>query len=163
MFGSTTTTYFDNFKIVEMTEPAISAVPEKDESAKYSIRKEAAGLSAGLRFKGNVDASVKAAADEIGFVVAPAELVYGEENWYKVDSLNKNAKKAVAYNDTKDVVYSSKGDTVSYQLILTNLGKLADRRFAAVMYVKTGDTYTYISLGEISYNTVAAEYAVRGY
>ncbi len=163
-FGAqNSTVYFDNVKIVEMTEPTVNAVPEKDASAKYSIRKEAAGLSAGLRFRGDVDANVKVAADEIGFVVAPSELVFGEENWYKVDSLNKNAKKAVAYNGTKDVVYSDNGDTVSYQLILTNLGNLASRRFAAVMYVKTGDTYTYISLGEISYNAVEAEYAVRGY
>ena len=161
-FGATTTAYFDNIKIVEIVEPTYSTVPEKDESAKYSIREESATKSAGLRFKGDVDATVKAAADEIGFVVAPIELVVTDANWYKLDTLNANAKTVVAYNGSKDVVYEEKNDAVSYQLVLTNLGALADRRFATVMYVKTGDTYEYISLGEMSYNQVLAEYAIRG-
>ena len=161
MFGSNTTTYFDNFKIVAVEE-VDSVVPEKDASAKYSIRETAAGTTAGLRFRGSVANNVKETADEIGFVVAPASLVGGNDNWYKLDSLSIAAKKVVAYDGTKDVVYSSDAETTSYQLILTKLDNIVAHRFAAVMYVKTGNTYEYISLGEISYNQVLAEYAVRG-
>ncbi len=160
-FAANVTAYFDNLKIVAVEE-VDSVVPEKDESAKYSIRETAAGTTAGLRFRGSVANTVKEAADEIGFVVAPVSLVGGNDNWYKLDSLSVAAKKAVAYDGTKDVIYSSDAETTSYQLILTKLDNIVVHRFAAVMYVKTGNTYEYISLGEISYNQVLAEYAVRG-
>ncbi len=171
IFGANNTTvYFDNIKIVEVGQ-FDSVVPEKDDSAMYSIREESnegAFVSAGLRFRGTVETAVKAGAEEIGFVIAPVEAIAGDADWYEIPTLNAAAKTAVAYDSTKDVIYDDEDNGTSYQLVLKGLSNaqgqnICERRFAAVIYVKTNDAYSYISLGEMSYAEVAAEYAVRNY
>ena len=168
--GQDTVAYFDNIKVVAMDTQNYST-EAVDESAKYSIRKDSndgSFTSAGLRFRGTVAADVKANADEIGFVIAPSSIGYSDADWYKLDSLNASAKTATAYvKGGKDVVYEETAAGTSYQLILSKLSNeqgdnIFARRFAAVMYVKSGDTVTYMSLGEVSYNEILAEYAVRG-
>lgn len=164
--------YIDNVRIVRIDTQSYAFEDEVvDESAKYSIRKDSNDggfVSAGLRFRGTVSADVKANADEIGFVIAPSDISCNDANWYKLDSLNAKAKKSVAYvKDGKDIVYEETAEGSSYQLILSKLSNeqgenLFNLRFATVMYVKTGDTYTYMNLGEVSYNEIVAEYAVRG-
>lgn len=170
------TVSIDNMQMIEIGE--VDAIEAADESALYSIRREVksdvenevAYQSAGLRFRGSVAAQSREDAAEIGFVVAPVEKVVTTANWYELENgLNANAKKVVAKDASNDIYYSiNDDDTVSYQLILTGLtneegGSICARRFAAVMYVKTGETYEYFSLGEMSYNQVKAEYAIREY
>lgn len=169
------TAYYDNVQLIEMDNLA-SAVPETDNaSPAYSIRSEKEATnnsgtyqSAGLRFRGVVSNDVKATADEIGVVVIPSSVAVSDSDWYNLKvGTNKAAKKAVWYEkNVKDVIYSVGTDSTAYQLILTKLsdenGKnLYNRRFAAVMYVKSGDNYTYYSLGETSYNETKAKYMVK--
>ena len=173
--ATNSTVYYDNFQIFELST-LDTAVPSTDDaSPAYSIRAEKSASnnngkyqSAGLRFRGFVDNDVKAAADEIGVVVVPSYIAVGDSEWYNVKKgVNQNAKTAVWYEkDSKDLVYNYSAEQTAYQLILTNLTnqdgkKFLSHRFAAVMYVKTGDTYTYYSLGETSYNETKAKYAVK--
>ena len=175
LFGVTNATaYFDNVQIIEVEAiPDSVAVGEKAD-AMASIRTELKAednngvyRSAGLRFRGTIDNSVKDNADEIGFVVAPSSSVESDNEWYKLETgLNPIAKTAVCYSKGEfDKSYINGVSQTAYQMILTGLstedGKTAYmRRFTAAMYVKTGETYTYYSLGEISWNEVAATYRV---
>lgn len=175
LFGvSGATAYFDNVQVIEF-ESIPEAVPaENDASAAASIRtpKSAADnngiyLSAGLRFRAIIDNEVKDAADEIGFLVAPSSAVRADSDWYKLENgLNTIVKQGVCYKkDVTDIVYEQGTNQIAYQMILTGLstedGNTAyTRRFSAVLYVKTGDAYTYYALGETSFNQVAATYKV---
>ncbi len=175
LFGvSGATAYFDNVQVIEV-ESIPEAVPaENDASAAASIRVAKAAednngvyLSAGLRFRGTIDNSVKETADEIGFLVAPSSSVMTDTDWYKLESgLNPIVRQGVCYKkDVTDIVYEQGTNQTAYQMILTGLstedGKTAYmRRFTAVMYVKSGEAYTYYALGETSYNQVAATYKV---
>ena len=175
LFGVTSATaYFDNVQIIEVQSVPDAVPAENDASAAASIRteKKAADnngvyLSAGLRFRGIIDNSVKETADEIGFLVAPSSSVMADTDWYKLESgLNPIVRQGVCYEKNgKDIVYEQGTNQTAYQMILTGLstedGKTAYmRRFTAVMYVKSGETYTYYALGETSYNQVAAGYKV---
>lgn len=175
LFGaSNATVYFDNLRLVEI-EDVPSAVPDQNKGTpKFSIRTEKAAesegetyRSAGLRFRATVDSETKASADEIGFIVAPSSSTAFYPDWYTLENgKSKIARSAVCYKrgDT-DVIYSEDDDVTTYQLILTGIssenGKNSyDRRFSAVMYVKSGNTYTYYALGETSWYEVAAKYRV---
>lgn len=175
LFGvSGATAYFDNIKLVEV-ECIPEAVPTENKieaAASVRIEKSAENnngtyQSAGLRFKGIIDNSVKAASDEIGFIVAPSSSVLNDSDWYKLESgLNSIARTAACYiKGSKDIIYEEGTTQTAYQMILTGLstedGKTAYmRRFSAVMYSKSGDSYTYYALGEISYKQVLATYNV---
>ncbi len=106
------------------------------------------------------------------FAVIPAASATAD--WYKFDAegkLTSGALTAAAYvKDSKDVIYAVDDTTgaYTYQMILTGLskedGKTAyGQRFSAVMYVKTGDTYSYLDLGEASYTVVKAMYQAFGF
>lgn len=169
------TAYFDNLRIIEVGSLPDAVVGLDDASPAYSIRAEKKAAdnngvyqSAGLRFRGTVSSSVKDSADEIGVMVVPSSAVLFDNDWYDIEAgVNKMVRSNVWYKKgEKDIVYSDNGDFVSYQLILTGLSNeagqaLYSRRFAAVMYVKSGDAYTYYSLGETSYNEIKANYIVR--
>ena len=171
LFGvSGATAYFDNVQIIEVQTIPDAVPAENDASAAASIRTEKKAAdnngvyrSAGLRFRGTIDNSVKETADEIGFLVAPSSSVMADTDWYKLESgLNPIVRQGVCYEKNgKDIVYEQGTNQTAYQMILTGLstedGKTAYmRRFTAVMYVKSGETYTYYALGETSYNQVAA-------
>ena len=175
LFGThNATVYFDNFQLIEL-DTIPDAVPDEVKiQSSNSIRVEKSAednngtyQSAGLRFKGIIDNNIKDASDEIGFVVAPSSSVICDADWYKFENgLNSIARTATCYvKGSKDVIYDQGTTQTAYQLILTGLttedGKNAyKRRFSAVMYVKSGNTYTYYALGEISYNQVLATYNV---
>ncbi len=175
LFGvSSATAYFDNIQVIEV-ESIPEAIPdENDASAAASIRTAKSAdenngvyLSAGLRFRGIIDNDVKDNADEIGFLVAPSTSVKADTDWYDLENgLNPIVQQGICYKkDVTDIVYERGTYKTAYQMILTGLstedGKTAyTRRFTAVMYVKTGDTYTYYALGETSFNQVAATYRV---
>lgn len=175
LFGaSNATVYFDNLKLVEIEDIPAAVPSENNEEPTFSIRSERAAAdgqsyrSAGLRFRGSVTAEQKASADEIGFVITQSASAIFDPDWYKLENgTNPIAKSAVCYNHgDKDIIYSENSGTTVYQLILTGLssenGKNAyDRRFTAVMYIKSGDSYTYYALGETSWYEVAAKYRVR--
>lgn len=175
LFGaSNATVYFDNIRLVEI-EDVPSAVPDHNKGTpKFSIRTEKLPesegetyRSAGLRFRATVDGETKSSADEIGFIAAPSSSTGFDPDWYRLENGKSDvAKSAVCYRrgDT-DIVYSENADFTTYQLILSGLsspgGKNAyDRRFSAVLYVKSGNTYTYYALGETSWYEVAAKYRV---
>lgn len=175
LFGThNATVYFDNFQLIEV-DTMSNAVPDETKiQAAASIRVEKLAennngtyQSAGLRFNGIIDNSVKAASDEIGFIVAPSSSVLNDSDWYKLESgLNSIARTAACYiKGSKDIIYEEGTTQTAYQMILTGLstedGKTAyKRRFSAVMYSKSGDSYTYYALGEISYKQVLATYNV---
>lgn len=175
LFGThNATVYFDNFQLIEI-DTISEAVPNESKIlAAASIRVEKLAennngtyQSAGLRFKGIIDNSAKEASDEIGFIVAPSSSVVNDSDWYKFENgLNPIARTAPCYvKGSKDVIYEQGTNQTAYQMILTGLstedGKTAYlRRFSTVMYVKSGDTYTYYVLGEISYKQVLATYNV---
>ncbi|MBO5912475.1 MAG: polysaccharide deacetylase family protein [Clostridia bacterium] len=175
LFGvSGATAYFDNIQLVEV-ESIPDAVPDETKlnaSASIRVEKQAADnngyyQSAGLRFKGIIDNDIKEAATEIGFVVAPSSAISADSDWYKLENgLNDNARAAACYlKGSKDIIYDQGTTQTAYQMILTGLstqdGKTAYmRRFSAVMYVRTGKTYTYYALGETSYKQIIATYNV---
>ena len=171
-FGAkNSTVYFDNIKITEIG--SINApLPENGANAKHSIRYESNGdkyQSAGLRFRATISAQDKLNADEIGYVIVPAEFVVGDSDWYDIKlGINSVAKTGTWYvKNKKDIVYSSDSTSFNYQLILTGLSNQSGKniynsRFVTVAYVKKGNTYTYYSLGEMSYQQVKAEYDIRG-
>ncbi len=169
----------DNFKVVEYTPVGADTAPNDAVNAASSIRGAAQTAngyqSAGLRFKATVDATTKASASEIGFIVAPskAAVAYGAE-WYaatgELTTGISAIKKACYVSGDKDVVYSTDGEgNCDYQMILTGLstaeGKTAyNQQFAAVMYVVDANgVYTYYNLGETSYNQVMTAYGICGY
>lgn len=167
-------TLFDNMKLTEV-ESLSDAVPSLESaSAAVSIRTPKCSddnngtyLSAGLRFKGVISNEVKATADEIGFELIPSTVAVTDSDWYDMGAgRNALTKTAVCYKKgVKDVVYAENLNSTEYQLILTGLstedGKTAYmRRFSAVMYVKSGEAYSYYALGEISFKEVAAKYDV---
>ena len=169
------TAYFDNVQLIEVTSVS-DAVPSNTTAfPASSIRAEKKAVnnggvyqSAGLRFRGSVSNDTKSTADEIGFVIAPSSISVNDSDWYSFENgINPDAKTGTWYiKDSKDIIYSEDTNFTYYQLILTGLsnesGKnLFVRRFAAVMYVKVGDNYTYYSIGETSYNETKAKYAVR--
>lgn len=162
---------FDNMKLTEV-ESLSDAVPSLESAfSAVSIRTPKCSddnngtyLSAGLRFKGVISNDVKATADEIGFELIPSTVAVKDSDWYDMGAgRNALTKTAVCYKKgVKDVVYAENSNSTEYQLILTGLstedGKTAYmRRFSAVMYVKSGETYSYYALGEISFKEVAAK------
>ena len=170
--------YLDNLT-VSVVDPVNEAVAPETvaDNAAYSIRGATAAegenlyVSAGLRFKATVDSATKANADEIGFAIIPAKNATAD--WYKFDAEGKltgGALTASAYvKGTKDVIYAIDDATgaYTYQMILTGLstkdGKTAySLRCSAVMYIKTGDSYEYLALGEASYTEVKAMYQAFG-
>ncbi len=181
MLGAqTATVYLDNVKIVECTDMP-EAIYNTDElplvqrSIRYAEKKENEYVSAGLRVKGTLERTVRDSADEIGFIVLPALMAAQDYDWFNMNKKNPKYKKAVCYQKNeygkviKDVVYSDDGmgELVDYQMILTGLSKEDGKtsyniRYAFVMYVKKGDTYTYYGLSETSYNEVQALYDVYG-
>ncbi|MBO5746547.1 MAG: polysaccharide deacetylase family protein [Clostridia bacterium] len=176
LFGvSNATAYFDNVQIIEI-ETVPEAVPaEKDAKAAVSVRAEKVAednngkyQSAGLRFRATIDNEVKETADEMGFIVAPSSAIKLDTDWYKFENgINSIVQTAVCYEkNNKDIVYEQGTYQSAYQMVLTGLTSedgsvdYLMRRFTAVLYVKTGDTYSYYSLGESSYKQVAATYKV---
>ncbi len=169
----------DNFTVVEYTTEGAATAPNDATDAMASIRgygvsADGSYQSAGLRFRATVDAATKAAASEIGFIVAPAKAAtaYGAE-WYAAEGelvAGVSALKQACYiKDTKDIVYSDLGDKgTAYQMILKGLstedGKTAfNQRFVAVMYVVAEDgTTQYYNLGETSYNEMLTAYGISG-
>lgn len=175
LFGvSGATAYFDNVQVIEVQTIADAVPNEGDSLGAASIRTERVAAdnngvyrSAGLRFRGIIENSVKDVADEIGFIVAPSATVKLDTDWYKIENgLNPIARTAACYiKGTKDLVYEQGTNQTAYQMILSNLstedGKTSYiHRYTTVMYIKTGDEYTYQALGETSYNQVAATYKV---
>ncbi len=176
LFGVTSATaYFDNVQIIEVQSVPDAVPAENDASAAVSVRTEKSAAdnngkyqSAGLRFRATVNNEVKETADEMGFIVAPSSAIKLDTDWYKFENgLNSIAITAVCYEkDGKDIVYEQGTAQSAYQMVLTGLTSedgsvdYLMRRFTAVMYVKSGDTYTYYALGEASYKQVAATYKV---
>ena len=161
-FG-TDNAWFDNFRMVEVSE-ATEAVPYDNVAYGTEISYREADttvdgeyISAGLRFKGKLPSGIAAEADEIGFVAAPSSLAQNTTNWYKLESeVNPIARKAIVKNSNHNYVYATQGDNTYYQLVFTGLStedkKTAyNRRFAAVMYTRVGDKYSYYPLREASY------------
>ena len=171
-FGAkNSTVYFDNIKITEISSLNVP-LPDEDASPKHSIRNESNNgkyQSAGLRFRATISNEIKASANEIGFIIVPAEKVVGDDDWYDMKSgVSSIAKVETWYvKNQKDLIYSSNTNSTNYQLILTGLsnqsGKnIYDTRFVAVAYVKIGNYYTYYSMGEMSYSQIRDEYDIRG-
>ncbi len=179
--GPSFTVLVDNFKVVEYVPTDAASAPNNAKNAASSIRgvgtkADGSYQSAGIRFKATVDAATKAAASEIGFVVAPAKaaVAYGAE-WYAaegeltagVSALSKACYKA---GTATDVVYETDKDgNCDYQMILTGLsredGRTAyNQRFVAVMYIENAEgVREYYNLGEASYNEVKTVYDIKGY
>lgn len=175
-----TTIYFDNFNVVKVADTT-PALPTEPCEATGSIRQ--AGMqtvdgvskyvSAGLRFRGYIENSVKATASEIGFVLAPSKGVADDTAWYEFGEDGKLkssiARSTACYDSEKEVAYSTDENGTYYQLILSGLSTEAGRtayktRFTAVMYVKDqSGAYTYYALGESSYEQIKAAYRVTGY
>ncbi|MBO5747079.1 MAG: polysaccharide deacetylase family protein, partial [Clostridia bacterium] len=176
LFGvSGATAYFDNVQVIEVETIAKAVPDEESASPAVSIRAEKSAAdnngkyqSAGLRFRAIVNNEVKETADEMGFIVAPSSAIKLDTDWYKFENgLNSIAITAVCYEkDGKDIVYEQGTNQSAYQMVLTGLTSedgtinYLMRRFTAVMYVKSGDSYTYYALGEASYKQVAATYKV---
>lgn len=169
----------DNFKVVEYTTEGASTAPNNATDAMASIRgygvaENGSYQSAGLRFRATVAADTKAAASEIGFIVAPAKAAKAAgAEWYAIDgelTAGVSALKQACYvKDSKDIVYSDLGDKgTAYQMILKGLstedGKTAfNQRFVAVMYITAEDgTVEYYNLGETSYNEMLTSYGIAG-
>lgn len=166
--------YFDNVKI-ELVDYEIYSKPAA--GVKSSIRKVSGEgenyQSAGVRFRATLDNTTIAGASEIGFVVIPETYAQSDPDWYVMSNgspVNKNAKRAFVKNTaTKtEVVYNDNGATKDYQLILTGLtqegvdGNLCGTKFVAVLFIKTGDTYSYQFVRSVSYNEVKQMYADAG-
>lgn len=170
----------DNFTVVEFSNVGAASAPNDAANRMASIRgaltkDNGEYQSAGLRFKGTVDAATKASASEIGFIVAPAKAAaaYGAE-WYVTDDVlsgEVSAIKRACYvkSTATDVIYSVNEDgDCDYQMILTGLstpdGKTAyNQRFAAIMYVDDAEgNRTYYNLGETSYNEMLTAYEISG-
>ena len=171
-FGAkNSTVYLNNIKITEIGSNN-APLPDEDATPKHSIRNESNDgkyQSAGLRFRATISNEIKASANEIGFIIVPAKVVAGDDDWYDMKSgINSAAKIGTWYvKNEKDIVYSLGADSTDYQLILTGLSNqsgenIYDTRFVAVAYVKIGNYYTYYSLGEMSYSQIRAEYDIRG-
>ena len=169
----------DNFKVVEYTTEGAATAPNNATDAMASIRgygvsEDGSYQSAGLRFRATVSAETKAAASEIGFIVAPAKVAKAAgAEWYAIDgelTAGVSAlKKACYIKDSKDIVYSDLGEKgTAYQMILKGLstedGKTAfNQRFVAVMYITAEDgTVEYYNLGETSYNEMLTSYGIAG-
>ncbi len=156
--------WFDNFRMVEVSETAETISKEKAVyNTELSCREEGTSVdgeyvSAGLRFNAKLPNGIVSEADEIGFVAAPSSLAKETAGWYKLESeVNPVARKAIVKDDIRNYVYATEGDNTYYQLVFTGLstedGKTAyNRRFSAVLYIKIGDKYTYYPLGEASYH-----------
>lgn len=175
-----TTIYFDNFNVVKVADTT-PALPTESCEATGSIRQ--AGMqtvdgvpeyvSAGLRFRGYIDNTVKANASEIGFVLAPSKGVADDTAWYEFGEDGKLkssiARSTACYDSEKEVAYSTDENGTYYQLILSGLSTETGRtayktRFTAVMYVKDqSGVYTYYALGESSYEQIKAAYRAIGY
>lgn len=172
--------YIDNLVITEISDTT-PALPTEPLEATGSIRQ--AGMqtvdgvpeyvSAGLRFRGYIENSVKATASEIGFVLAPSKGVADDTAWYEFGEngklKNSVARSTACYDSEKEVAYDSDENGTYYQLILSGLSTEAGRtayktRFTAVMYVKDqSGVYTYYALGESSYEQIKAAYRAIGY
>ena len=169
----------DNFNIVEYTTEGAATAPNNATDAMASIRgygvsEDGSYQSAGLRFRATVSADAKAAASEIGFIVAPAKAAKAAgAEWYAIDGelvAGVSALKQACYvKDSKDIAYSDLGDKgTAYQMILKGLstedGKTAfNQRFVAVMYITAEDgTVEYYNLGETSYNEMLTSYGIAG-
>ncbi len=161
-------TYIDNLKIVKGTENGIK------DNTEVSLREPSGSgtsyLSAGIRFRNHLPNDVVAAAEEIGFVVAPSTYAMYTEDWYKLENgVNSIARTVVAKDSTNNCAYTTDETNTYYQLVLTGLssedGKTAyNRRFSAVMYIKNTDgSYTYLALGETSYYNIVGIYGMRGF
>lgn len=173
-YVSRRTVYFDNIQLIETGYSFADTVPSSADGAAVSIRHEKKSfngsdyISAGIRFRGFVQNSVKENADEIGFIVAPTPAVINDDTWYRFGSMSDSALTASAYvKGVKDVVYDNEtySDKQAYQLILTGLstedGSTAySAPFSAVMYVRTGTSYTYYGLGQAAWSQVNAMYNV---
>ena len=175
-----TTIYFDNFNVVKVADTT-PALPTESCEATGSIRQAGMQMvdgvpeyvSAGLRFRGYIENSVKATASEIGFVLAPSKGVADDTAWYEFGEDGKLkssiARSTACYDSEKEVAYSTDENGTYYQLILSGLSTEAGRtayktRFTAVMYVKDqSGAYTYYALGESSYEEIKAAYRVTGY
>lgn len=164
-FG-TDNAWFDNFRMVEVSKATETISKEKAlNNIEVSCREAGTSvngdyISAGLRFKVKLPSGVAANAEEIGFVAAPSSIAKETAGWYKLENgVNSISRKALVKDDKRDYVYATNGDDVYYQLVFTDLstkdGKTAyNRRFSAVMYVKTNGKYDYYPLGEASYHQV---------
>ena len=167
---------FDNVKI-ELVDYEIYSKPAA--GVKSSIRKVSgtgeAYVSAGVRFRATLDSTTINDASEIGFVVIPETYAQSDPDWYLMKSngslTNTNAKRAFVKNiDTgTEVVYNTNPDgSKDYQLILTGLtqegapGNLCGTKFVAVLFIKTGDTYSYQFVRSVSYNEVKQMYTDAG-
>lgn len=174
LFGANNATvYFDNLQIIEIETVDSAVADEQSIDTAYSIRTETKAddntdyVSAGLRFRGIISNDIKAKADEIGFVAAPSHAVGNNPDWYKLDgNISSYVRHAACYKKgTTDVVYSETNDQTAYQLILTGLSSESGKnayyhRFSSVMYVRTGGTYSYYTLGEVSWYEITARYRV---
>lgn len=159
---------FDDVSLTGVKDIEITSMPsEKPAVTAYSIRGEQKVepyVPAGLRFKGSVAAD-KVEGAEIGFVVAPTPSIYNVEDWYDLTKTVAD-RETVKYKSGEYYSYNADKDVYEYQLILSGLSTAAGATayevpFAAVLYVKSGDTYTYYSLGQTSYGEIGAAYAVQ--
>ncbi|MBQ3550205.1 MAG: hypothetical protein IJA41_04425 [Clostridia bacterium] len=174
------TAYIDNLRIIEIE--SVSAAVDLETAPKVtdaaaSIRyheaatQDSAFVSAGLRLRGTVTNDQKENADEIGFLVTPSLYAANDPDWYDFNAeggLSKMAKKGICYSvkDKMDVVYRQSISSTQYQMILTGLSNADESktayntRYVAVMYIKTGDTYQYFTVGELSFNEIRGNYIV---
>ena len=166
--------YFDDVVIEEVTAAnEIYKTPVED--AKTSLRKGSASKTAGLRFRGELDGDLVAGADEVGFVGIVSSLIESDD-WYKLEGADMTANKGklasnaqyVKVENFKDATgyydYVEATGNYQYQLCFTGINSdtLKDTEFTVVMYVKTGDTFTYKYVKAISYNTVKQVYEANG-
>lgn len=158
--------WFDNFRMVEVSKATETISKEKAlKDVEVSCREAGTSvngdyISAGLRFKAKLPSGVVANAEEIGFVAAPSSIAKDTADWYKLENgVNSIARSVLVKDNIRNYIYATDGDDTYYQLVFTDLstkdGKTAyNRRFSAVMYVKTNGKYDYYPLGEASYYQV---------
>ncbi len=168
------TVYFDNLQLIEIQTMPEAVANETNVAAAVSVRfpksaveNNGSYLSAGLRFMGSISDEAKLNADEIGFILTPSVVAAKDPAWYDISNgLKTSVKTAPCYvKGEKDVIYSRGSGYTAYQVILSGLSTESGKqsfiqRYSAAMYLKSGDTYSYYSLGETSYNEVCAKYYI---
>ena len=167
--------YFDNV-VIEEVSAANEIYKTPVEDAKSSLRKKSETQSAGLRFRGQINADKAVEASEIGFVTIPVQLLnQAGDAWYKLEGVDMTADKGklasgAAYvkinGHTIDTGYyasANNGKSLQYQLCITGMNENSKAaQFMTVMYIKTDDKFEYKFVNIMSYNNVKQVYESNG-